>query len=403
VPINPIQQPAAPTVTPTGRAGEAVTQRPEKATPRTIGRAVLGQRVALIVAGVNYPGPGHRSVKVPAKHLTYFERAKNYTSYALTNGLVDRVVLFEFLSGKVVIFGRGAALAGEVRRPNDALNPRNYRYEVDGLLTLTPGPANVPDERRHQRYYMGLHELAKWRTGTPDGEVRKKEYDAWTDLTDPREDSLSVADVYASIASSVAGTVREVHFISHAFHEGPIIVNTAQQPSKEYDKDGRTDDFWNWDLRHVFGQKNLPRFRAAFTTDAVLTIWGCEDNPEAKKLIVLAQAKAAAGKPIPTELEKLKKLLTSTYAARLATVCGRTVYAPLPGTYSVHEGEQNDDPTPISFTPTVMHVNLTQCGHILEFYRKHLGIAFATTGAFAGQPTSTFGRGYAIYQPRYVP
>ncbi len=381
MPINPIQQPAA---------------------PRAIDRAVVGRRVALIVAGVNFPGPMHRSVNVPAKDLTYFGRAKNYVSYALTSGLVNRVVLFEFLTGKVVTFFlKGAAQVEEVRQPNDALVLKNYRYEVDGRLTLKP-PANVPDEERHQRYYTAIHELAIHLTGNPKGDVRKKDYELWTDLTDPREDSLSVADVYASIASSIAGTVREVHFIGHAFHQGPIIVNTSQQPSKEYDKDARADDFWNPDLRHVFGKKNRPRFRAAFTPDAVLTIWGCEDDPKAKALIVTAEGKVKAGQPIQTELAELKKLLTNTYAAKLAGVCERTVYAPLPGTSSVHEGERNDDPTPISFTPTLMHVNLKQCGHILEFYRKHLGIAFATAGAHKGNPPSTFGRGYAIYQPRPV-
>ena len=396
MPINPIQQPAAPTITPIGRLGEAVKSIVKNATPPKIDhRPTLGQRVALIVAGVNYPGPGHRSVGVPAKHLTYFERAKNYTSYALTNGLVNRVVLFEFLTGKVVTFFRPQA--EDVRQPNAALTLKNYRYEVDGRLTVKPGPANVPDEERHQRYYMGVHELAEKLTHNRDGDVPIKKYEDWKGA---RENSLSIADVYERIASSVAGTVREVHFIGHAFHEGPIIVNTSQKvnPRKEYDKDARTSDFWNQDLRHVFGQKNLPRFRAAFTTDAVLTIWGCEDDPRAKRLINRAKEKKAVGKPFQTELEELKKLLTSTYAAILATVCGRTVYAPLPGTYSVHEGENNDDPTPISFTPTVMHVNLETCGHILEFYREHLGIPFATTGAFTGH--RTFGRGYAIYRPR---
>ena len=110
-------------------------------------------------------------MNAPARQLTYLDRAKNYTSYALANGLVDRVVIFEFLSGKVVTFRQGAAQTGEVRQPNDALVVTNYRYEVNGLLTLKPGPANVPDERRHQRYYRGLHEFARQQTGTPDGEV----------------------------------------------------------------------------------------------------------------------------------------------------------------------------------------------------------------------------------------
>lgn len=50
-----------------------------------------------------------------------------------------------------------------------------------------------------------------------------------------------------------------------------------------------------------------------------------------------------------------------------------------------------------AFTPTVMHVNLEKCEHILQLYKKHLGITFPTAGAFKRHPT--FGRGFARSNP----
>ncbi|HKZ04238.1 MAG TPA: hypothetical protein VJU81_02105 [Methylomirabilota bacterium] len=381
----------------------------DKATPREIDEAVRGNRGdALIIAGVNYPMPRQRSVQVPAQHPTYFNRAKNYARWAFANSAttrIDRVVFFDFLSGKIMIFRR-APQSGSIWLRLDPLVLTNYRYDVHGTLTLKPGPPGVPSDQQHQRYYHGLHELARHRTGSPDADVPTKEYKALIGGS-VHENSLSILDVYWAISKSVAGMIREVHFVGHAWKDGPIIVNTLLAPWKRHDKDGRASDFNpHPDLRHIFGPRYVAQFPAGFTLGATLTIWGgnrdAEDakDDEAASLIVAAQGKAKAGKPVAAEVAQLKKLIGKTYAARLAKACRRTVYAALPGTYAVPDEDKKDDPSPYSFVPTVMHVNLTKCGHMLEFYRKHLGITFPTTGAFKGHPT--FGRGYASYPPPYT-
>ena len=208
---------------------------------------------------------------------------------------------------------------------------------------------------------------------------------------------MSIQDLYERIYFGVAGTIKEVHFIGHAWIGGPIIVNTPDYERKNYDKDGRANDFTFWPLKHVFDSTNLPKFRASLTSDAFFVIWGCDNHWGARQLLIHGMAKEARGDSFQAELASLKSLLKGTYAAQLATASGKEVCAPLPGTYAVHEGERNDDPSGWSYVPTVMHVNMTFFPRILEFYRKNLGISFPTTGVFKGHPT--FGRGYARYFP----
>jgi hypothetical protein len=403
MPINPIQTLAGPKVPVRSNIVDSIRPDLHKATSRPIDQAVRGNRAdALIIAGVNYPMPGQRSVQVPSQYPTYLDRAKNHARWVLANSLIDRVVFFDFLSGKVMIF-RSPPQSGAIWRRQDPLVLTNYRYEVDGVLTLKPGPPGVPGDRQHQRYYHGLHELARARTGRADADVPIKEYKGVT-WGSARESSLSILDVYGTMSTSVAGMIREVHFIAHAWKDGPIIVNTLLAPWKRYDKDGRVSDFYpHPDLRYIFGPRYVAQFRTAFTPDATLTIWGGNMDAEASSLIVAAEGKAKAGTPVAAEVAQLKTLISKTYAARLAKACRRTVYAALPGTYAVPDEDKKDDPSPYSFEPTVMHINLTKCGHILEFYRKHVGIKFPTTGAFKGHPT--LGRGYASYPPplTYVP
>jgi hypothetical protein len=243
-------------------------------------------------------------------------------------------------------------------------------------------------------YYTGANEFALREHGDEDADIDKKAYDPWTGA---KENSMSIGDVYERVRFGFGGTIKEVHFVGHGWMGGPIIVNTPDYHDKRYDKDGRTDDFTHNVLSHVFDTQNGPIFRANLTADAVFVIWGCENNKRARDLILDIRAKEAGKISYEKQLNELKAIVVSTYAAKLAAASQRTVYAALPGTYAVAEGEPNDDASKFSFTPTVMHVNLQKCAHILEFYRKHLGTTFPTTGAFAGHPT--FGRGYAMYKP----
>lgn len=366
------------------------------------GEIVKKEYVALIVAGVNYPRPEEKyppfgTIPDPKMHRTYFKLALNYKNYLLENDLVNLVVVFDFLIGEFRAFKKGDITNGMVQKPlHQALVvKKNYRFNINGKLTLTKPPASVHKDKRRQLYYTGLHELAKQLTGKEDGDVDKKDYDPWTGA---KENSMSVSDLYEKIRTSFAASIREVHFIGHAWTGGPIIVNTLGYNNKQYDKDCRVKDFTNRNLSHVFDAKNLPIFQAAFTEGAIITVWGCENSSKARQLIQAAKDKKKMKKPIDEELKQLQIMLNEeTYAAALAKASQRVVYAALPGTYSVHEGENNDDASGFHFVPTVMHVNLEKGERILQFYNTHFDIFFPTTGAFKGHPI--FGRGYAKYDP----
>lgn len=360
------------------------------------------ERIGLIVAGVSYPRPSQGNQLDPKKHRTYFKLALNYKNYLLANNVVDRVTVLDFLPGRWVSFSKGGPKDGERLRPlRDPIVPKNYRFNDNEILTH-----QAPGKGARKLYYTGIDQFAKEKTGSEDADVEKSEYDPWTGA---KENSMSIQDVYERIRYGFAGTIREVHFIGHAWLGGPIIVNTPPYRTKKYDKDGRVQDFSHPGLTDVFGPQGLPIFRANLAADAVLCVWGCENNECARNLYLQAEAgarlKLKANDPCQQtlddwfgrEAERLKVMMASTYAANLAKATQRPVYGALPGTYSVHEGEPNDDATKIGFDPVVMHVNLEKCRHILEFYRKKLAVTFAKTGAFKGDPT--FGRGFAIYQP----
>jgi hypothetical protein len=364
--------------------------------------------IALVVAGVNYPRK-IQSSKLPTERSdrTYFKMSLNYKDYLLSNGVVSRVFVFDFLKGQCLSFRKGGGKAGDLELPpRDPLVVKNYRFVVgsdwpeDEQWLKAPAPKN-PD--RILNYYVGVSGFAKWQTGEPDGDVLYVDYKKGGG---PPENSMNITDVYdtirgrrglTKITKSVitAGSIREVHFIGHAVHNGPVIVNTLRwslQP-KYYDKDGRSKDFASY---HVFKEPDeLPFFQSAFTNDAFLTIWGCDFNWEYFRLIKEAIAKKRKRQSIAEEVDTLKAYMASGYAAKLAKICRRPVYAALPGTESVHEDEPK---WAGNFQPKVMHVNMEpRFKECLHFYKDHLGISFATTEAFKGDPT--FGRGYAVYNP----
>jgi hypothetical protein len=392
MPINPITLPASPTIE-KARAGVAdlAIETMKRAQLGSVEKSEIAKspRTALIVAGVSYPRPSQGNILHPDKHRTYFLLALNYKTYLLATGIVDRVVILDFLPGKLLSFTKGGSKNGDAQQPKrEPIRVINYRYDASGTLTH-----KAPSKEARQLYYTGIDEFALQTAGSENAEVAKKDYDPWTGA---KENSMSVSDLYGLIRFGLAGSIKEVHFIGHAWLGGPIIVNTPPYRTKKYDKDCRIADFSNTDLKHVF-DTGLPLFRTNLAADAIFTIWGCENNREARVLILQARAKEAANQSIENELNGLKGLIQGTYAAHLAKTSGRQVYGALPGTYSVHEGESNDDASGIAFTPTVMHVNIEKCEHILQFYKKYLGARFPTSGAFKGHPT--FGRGYAIFNP----
>lgn len=348
------------------------------------------QRLALIVAGVSYPRPSQGNTLVPSRDRTFHKFSINYRDFLLKANRVDEVIVFDFLLGKITYYDLGAKQGGQPSSlTHDPIVVKNYRFHVGSTITLTS-----TNNKLRKLYWTGIDEFANTTYGDEDADVEKALYDPWTGTT---ENSMSISDVYRRIRYAIPGTISELHFVGHGWTGGPIIVNTPGYSSKVYDKDGRTSDFSNSNLVDVFGGSNLSLFQKAFTTDATIAIWGCENNEAARKLILSARAKEKAKQAYQSELNQLRQLLNNTYAARLAKATGKDVFSALPGTYAVAEGEPNDDNSGYTFQPTIMHVNLEKCGHILQFYKDKLGATFATNGPFKGHPT--FGRGYGIFPP----
>src|SRR5262249_2817707 len=112
------------------------------------------------------------------------------------------------------------------------------------------------------------------------------------------ETSISIIHVYNFIREVGAarkpgddGGIRELHFLSHSWRGGPILVNTLDLSEvlrnnefrrDPFDKDGRAHkDF----IETNYTREQLDQFRAAFSKDAFAFLWGCDATFFWKELI----------------------------------------------------------------------------------------------------------------------
>lgn len=100
---------------------------------------------------------------------------------------------------------------------------------------------------------------------------------------------ISVVDLYkylSGVGVSEPGRVKEVGFFSHSFPGGPILFNSADEPSvpqrSAADFDARMKDF------NPTNRANWPNLKAAMAGDASWHIWGCSATTHYKNLIAAA-------------------------------------------------------------------------------------------------------------------
>jgi hypothetical protein len=105
-------------------------------------------------------------------------------------------------------------------------------------------------------------------------------------------DSISIVHVYhyiSDLGRAHGGCLRQLHFFSHAFVQGPILLNTSDnEPSDRRDptdKDPRPKDFLPVNLA---AYRDLP---AAFTSATHVKNWGCFGVQKAKLLRAVARTK----------------------------------------------------------------------------------------------------------------
>jgi hypothetical protein len=372
-----------------------------------------------------------------------------------------RITLFDFEKGtREPLTNLSGELKASAPVSLGALNYGNYRI-VDKQRGLLIPIAQAPRWRKKSRddssppsieYFSGIDKISAG------GAVSFEEYtEQWKKLRDGRgsklaETSISIIHVYDHIRKLGASKkpqdksgIRELHFLSHAFREGPILVNTPDLRElipedtpdpldalrrDPFDKDGRANKDFN---EANYTRAQLEQFRMAFSDDAFVFVWGCDATFFWKELIrqtKMQQDKGAiafqftyspcwgdkddfdkkmddAGKPKRFNLEDIRRLIhdemDATYLQVLSDAIRKPVIGALPGTGSDHD---RDAPA----EKLLWHVSISgkdsACLHPdnwkkwLDFYRDELKVTFDKRFTFDLPVFKTeFGRGFAVFKP----
>jgi hypothetical protein len=214
---------------------------------------------------------------------------------------------------EAVVLVAGVDLKGDTRYVKYARTWRDDLYY--GRTDLSTDLLNSPD----QPIPRAIHDhtvvsMFDFRTGYLEEQI--KGVDGWhamvgalqgtvaPDIERPRDDdalarrqkadSISILDVYRHISELgrvCRGCVRQLHFFSHAWLRGPVLLNTSdgndaisdlRDPT---DKDPRPKDFLPINLAQY---KSLPD---AFDPSTLVKNWGCFGSDMADKLKAVARTK----------------------------------------------------------------------------------------------------------------
>jgi hypothetical protein len=324
------------------------------------------------------------------------------------------VIICDFLEGTTLEYRKGAASEkdGElVGMKHEPLIDANYRF-ADGSEQSYILRAKAP-KGSTLYYWTGLSHYAKHQsidlatTDVPIGDYWK-DIERWI----AEENSLSMDSVYFHLTNCPDKSVRELHFFSHGFFDGPVLANTLRAWEKADPPwlpvapirlgDGRTKSLFDKDCRSADAPLDRPSFRSSFADDAVVGLWGCDIGPEGwQDALVPALELRRQGKPITRELrERLRNRLTMTYAQNVALKTQRAVRGPTFGTWSMEDQFEEPGIERKQLNPKLMHINFEQCAHILRLYQEEFGVFFPKDGLYRGDPK--LGRGFASF-PLFMP
>ena len=138
----------------------------------------------------------------------------------------------------------------------------------------------------------GWHVMYRTRLGSEDPPIDRPKAN---DALERRQKAhcISILDVYAYISTigrDAPGCLRQLHFFSHSWIEGPVLLNTSDTSDTDArdpgDKDPRTKDFLPINLaRH-------PHLPDALTTQTHVRVWGCFGSELKTALQAVAKAKS---------------------------------------------------------------------------------------------------------------
>jgi hypothetical protein len=387
-------------------------------------RIAKQDRRAVVVAGVNVPDSNSGNQlprgQPPRKdrstwHRTFLHMAHRYMrEWAFGPGGLDKVIIFDFLEGTTLEYRKGGSSEkdGEpVGLKHEPLVDANYRF-ADGSEQSYVLRAKAPkDATLH--YWTGLHHYAASRSiDLSQTDIPIADYWAQIDRWVGEENSLSMDSVYFYITNCPDRSVRELHFFSHGFFDGPVLVNTLRAwqggdapwlpVAPRNLGSGREKSLFDKDCRSADRPPGESNFRSSFATDAIVGIWGCDaDAGRSRGDLVRALELRGQGKPVPAELkERLRERLVDTYAQAFALKTQLVARGPTFGTFSVEDAFEEPGIDRKLLNPKLMHIQFEQCAHILRLFQEELGVFFPVDGLYAGHPK--YGRGFASY-PMFMP
>lgn len=363
-------------------------------------------KLIFLVAGFNYAYPMDRGelefYRERCRNRLYeriyaFDKAKGDMGLPLPTRL--RFLLFDVGKGEIkfydhVLEARGRALAHRVRDPWQDLSKVKTEgipeaYNPNKFLTLRTYRAPMASE-------YDLPEKT--------GEVYPKFIWKGPPAKDPNE-IMSIRDVYESVRKAPAGSILELSIFSHAYKEGPILINTSEReepiPSRyRYKSDPINRDPQDFDGR---GHKDflptmeggagagdlLTPFKNAFDAqNGEIHIWGCANSSGAIASIEaiekgIAEKRQAEAEPTDTTTLKVKRSNEETLELQLGSflrwVAENKVARSYPYLAAANSGVRTYGavPGPKSVTEEtgamLMHVPEKYAG-LLRFYEEYLKI-----------------------------
>lgn len=122
-----------------------------------------------------------------------------------------------------------------------------------------------------------------------------------TTLGSPGNDCISIVHVYdyiIEIGSKRPGILSEYSIFSHSYWGGPILLDTNERPDYQvggakqnerdpYDKDCRWKDFNSTNM------PDISKFKAAFTSNPIIKMWGCLAITSYNRMIYKARKAAS--------------------------------------------------------------------------------------------------------------
>jgi hypothetical protein len=184
----------------------------------------------------------------------------------------------------------------------DAVEVRGYEHRFEEKKAISP--------RSHKQAWDLLADFTSTAgTATDD----PKAFADTTKHPPPNGSNFSITNVYHSVRSAPKGSVLEVGVFSHGFVEGPVVVNTTDNPSlhdphvatlplrspDDFDGRARTDFFDNMGENSKLsatgpkksgGKNALQEFKDALAAQGTLRVYGCNAQDKVPGALLRAAA-----------------------------------------------------------------------------------------------------------------